>query len=170
MAAVSDVPDGLSPMAREPLAPRSCPIAATLGIIGERWTLLAIRELAYGVHRFDQIVAYTGASRDILAERLRKLEEFEIVERRQYSERPLRYEYHLTDKGTDLLPVLMTLGQWGIKWHRPARAATVLHECGHVLVIDHACHECGRPVTPATVLTVPYEAPAGSPGLRPRQR
>src|SRR5579862_9793450 len=99
MAAVSDVPGGPSPMADQLPAPRPCPIAATLGIIGERWTLLAIRELAYGVHRFDQIAAYTGASRDVLAERLRKLEEFQIVERRRYSERPPRYEYHLTDKG-----------------------------------------------------------------------
>ncbi len=160
MAAVSDVPGGPSPMARQLFAPRPCPIAATLGIIGERWTLLAIRELAYGVHRFDQIAAYTGASRDILAERLRKLEEFQIVERHQYSERPPRYEYHLTDKGADLLPVLIALGQWGTKWHRPARADTWLHECGHALVIDHACHECGQPVTRATVLAVPYEAPA----------
>jgi DNA-binding HxlR family transcriptional regulator len=152
------VGDGLSPMARQPAQRRPCPIAATLEIVGERWSLVAIRELAYGVHRFDQIAAYTGASRDILAERLRKLERLEIVERRRYSDHPPRSEYHLTDKGGELLPVLMALGQWGTKWARPAHATTWLHECGHVVVIDHTCHDCGGAVSRATVRAVPYNA------------
>ena len=72
--------------------PRACPIAASLQVLGERWTLLAIRELNYGVHRFEAIVRNTGATRDLLALRLRKLESAGIIEKRQYSEHPVRFE------------------------------------------------------------------------------
>src|SRR5689334_7826109 len=82
-------------MREQPLRPRPCSVAAALDILGERWSLLAIREMGYGVHTFAKIAAYTGASRDILASRLRKLEEAGVVERRQYSEHPPRFEYHL---------------------------------------------------------------------------
>ena len=91
-------------MAEQPEVPRACPVAASLQLLGERWTLLAIRELTYGVHRFDQIAHFTGASRDILTDRLRGLEEAGVVERRQYSERPPRFEYHLTPAGEELRP------------------------------------------------------------------
>ncbi|MCW2530292.1 MAG: hypothetical protein JWM76_5152, partial [Pseudonocardiales bacterium] len=76
---------GLALMAAEPLAPRDCSIADALSVLGERWTFLAIREMAYGAHRFDQIAGFTGATRDVLVERLRKLEEHGVVKRRQYS-------------------------------------------------------------------------------------
>jgi DNA-binding HxlR family transcriptional regulator len=100
-----------------PAAPRSCPIAEALLLLGERWTLLAVREIAYDVHRFEQIVRYTGASRDVLADRLRKLEDAGVVERRQYSQRPPRFEYHLTTgAGEALRPVLLSLAQWGRQW------------------------------------------------------
>jgi DNA-binding HxlR family transcriptional regulator len=78
-------------------APRACFIAAGLDVLGERWALLALREMSLGVHRFDQIARNTGASRDILTGRLRTLESRGVIERVQYSERPARYEYHLTD-------------------------------------------------------------------------
>lgn len=73
MNATGPGPGGLSALADYPEQPRPCSVAAALGILGERWTLLAIRELGYGVHRFDQIAKFTGASRDILAYRLRRL-------------------------------------------------------------------------------------------------
>src|SRR5262245_66336309 len=91
---------GLSVLADYPRQPRPCSMAAALGILGERWSLLAIREMGYGVHRFDQIAKFTGASRDILADRLRRLEADGVVKRRQYSAHPARFEYHLTRAGT----------------------------------------------------------------------
>src|ERR1700744_6449206 len=72
-------------MAEQPATVRPCSVAAALEILGERWSLLAVREIGYGVHTFARIAAYTGASRDILADRLRKLASAGIVERRPYS-------------------------------------------------------------------------------------
>jgi DNA-binding HxlR family transcriptional regulator len=68
--------------------PRACTIASALHVLGEKWSLLVVRELALGVHRFDQIQRNTGAPRDILASRLRRLEETGVVAKRQYQERP----------------------------------------------------------------------------------
>ncbi|HVV22129.1 MAG TPA: helix-turn-helix domain-containing protein [Pseudonocardiaceae bacterium] len=93
-----------------------CPIAASLDVLGERWTLLAVREMSYGVHRFDQIADYTGATRDVLADRLRKLVAAGVVERRPYNEHPPRYEYHLTEAGRELEPILRGLYDWGSRW------------------------------------------------------
>jgi DNA-binding HxlR family transcriptional regulator len=129
-----------------PLEVRPCSVAAALEIIGERWSLLAIREIGYGVHRFARIAAYTGASRDMLADRLRKLEAAGIIERRQYSEHPPRFEYHLTQAGRELFPVMLALRQWGDKWAVDKPAIEVVHDCGHELVADPACQHCGKPV------------------------
>jgi DNA-binding HxlR family transcriptional regulator len=137
----------LADLATAPPVPRACPMAASLQLLGERWTLLAIRELTYGVHRFDQIARFTGASRDILADRLRGLEEAGVVERRQYSEHPPRFEYHLTDAGQELRPVLLSLAEWGSRWAQEPPTATFAHDCGHALEIDQVCHHCGEPVT-----------------------
>ena len=137
--------DGIR-MADQPLGVRPCPLAAAMEILGERWSLLVIRELGYGVHRFARIAAYTGAARDILADRLRKLETAGIVERRQYSEHPPRYEYHLTRAGRELGPVLLTLDQWGETWAAEGRV-TRRHDCGHELAVDVVCRHCGKPVT-----------------------
>lgn len=137
---------GIAIMAEQPLVPRPCSVAAALDILGERWTLLAIREMAYGVHRFDQITAYTGASRDILANRLRKLEQRGIIERRQYSEHPPRYEYHLTPAGDDLVPILRALRQWGDRWAVETPSVSFRHHCGHQLQVDQVCRACGEVV------------------------
>jgi DNA-binding HxlR family transcriptional regulator len=134
-----------------PVAVRPCPVAASLELVGERWSLLAIREMNYGVHRFDQIVGYTGASRDILADRLRKLEAAGLVERRQYSDHPPRFEYHLTAAGHGLRPVLLSLAEWGSRWAQEPPTATFAHDCGHRLDIDQVCHHCGEPVDKDTV-------------------
>lgn len=110
-------PSPLSPPSWLSNSPRACPITSSLRILGERGTLLAIREINYGVHRFQQIARYSGLSPDVLADRLRKLENAGVIERRQYSERPPRYEYHLTrDAGEELRPVLRALAEWGTKW------------------------------------------------------
>lgn len=151
MGTTDPKPHGLSALADYPPGPRSCSIAAALGILGERWSLLAIRELGYGVHRFDQIVGFTGAPRDILAARLRRLEAEGIVERRRYSERPPRFEYHLTRAGRELLPVLVSLSQWGDRWAVDRPALVLRHDCGHKLRADVVCHACGGELTPDTL-------------------
>ncbi|MEV0283722.1 MULTISPECIES: helix-turn-helix domain-containing protein [unclassified Kribbella] len=134
-------------MAELPLGVRPCSLAAALDVLGERWSLLALREIGYGVHRFARIAGYTGASRDILADRLRKLEAAGVIERRQYSEHPPRHEYHLTEAGRELFPVMLALSQWGDKWAVDTPFLTRRHSCGHPVQVDLVCHHCGRPIT-----------------------
>ncbi|WP_369251299.1 winged helix-turn-helix transcriptional regulator [Streptomyces sp. R41] len=95
---------------------RICSIADALELIGDRWSLLVVREIGFDVHRFDQIRTRTGAPRQMVAARLRKLEEVGVVERRKYQDRPERYEYLLTGAGRALLPVLAELRQWGQRY------------------------------------------------------
>lgn len=127
--------------------PRPCSVAAALGVVGEKWSLLVIRELAFGVHRFDAIARNTGAPRDILTSRLRRLESVGVVERRQYQERPPRFQYHLTRSGHELRPVLLSLMQWGDRWAVDAPSASFEHTCGHELDLVHTCRACGGEVT-----------------------
>jgi DNA-binding HxlR family transcriptional regulator len=91
-----------------------CPIALTLDVIGERWTMLIIRDLYFGRRRFNDLLASSpGMSTKILSERLKLLEQHGLVRREIYSEHPLRAEYYLTDKGMSLEPVLNAIGAWG---------------------------------------------------------
>lgn len=92
---------------------RPCPIAAALELVGERWALLVVRELALGVTRFDAIVRGTGAPRDRIAARLKALEGVGVLTRSQYQSNPARFEYQLTDSGRGLIPVLDALLVWG---------------------------------------------------------
>jgi DNA-binding HxlR family transcriptional regulator len=101
--------------------PRICSIADALDVVGERWSLLVLRELGFGVHRFKDIQVNTGAPRETLALRLRKLEETGIIERRRYSDHPPRDEYLLTAAGRELAPVLAALREWGERHVTPAR-------------------------------------------------
>jgi DNA-binding HxlR family transcriptional regulator len=94
---------------------RPCPIAAALELVGERWALLVVREIAMGSHRFSDIVRGTGAPRDRVAARLKALTVAGVVERRQYQARPDRYEYVLTGSGRELLPALDVLLGWGLR-------------------------------------------------------
>lgn len=142
-------------MADQPLGTRSCSIAAALDVLGERWALLAIREMNYGVHRFARIAGYTGAPRNILVDRLRKLEDADIVERRQYSDHPPRFEYHLTEAGHEVLPVIQALAEWGDSWAVEGPAAQLRHHCGHKLQVDQTCHHCGAPVNAASSTSFP---------------
>lgn len=99
-----------------------CPVARSLSVVGDRWTLLILRDCFLGMSRFDQFAASTGAARHILASRLKKLVEAGILEKQVYSERPKRYDYVLTEAGQELGPALATLRDWGRK-HRPVRRA-----------------------------------------------
>ena len=98
--------------------PRVCGIADALGVVGDRWALLVLRELSFGVHRFTEILANTGAPRDSLATRLRDLEEAGLLARRRYHEHPPRDEYVLTESGTAIAPVLRELRVWGETYAR----------------------------------------------------
>lgn len=100
-------------------APRVCSIADALELVGERWSLLVLRELGFGVHRFKDIQVNTGAPRETLAVRLRKLEEAGVIERRRYCDHPPRDEYVLTAVGQDLTPVLTALREWGERHATP---------------------------------------------------
>src|SRR5690348_18370530 len=90
------------PMTAAVTRPRECSIARTLDVVGEKWALLAIREVFLGNHRFDEMIRRTGAPRDTLAARLRTLVTAGVLERRQYCEHPARFEYHLTEAGREL--------------------------------------------------------------------
>lgn len=132
---------------------RQCSVARTLDVVGEKWSLLAVRELMLGNHRFDEIVRFTGAPRDILTARLRKLEEHGLVERRQYQDRPVRFEYHLTPLGRSLQPVVTMLRDWGDE-HLAGDDGPPLvfrHSCGEVLHPVVTCAACAQPVRFADV-------------------
>lgn len=130
------------------MAGRKCSIADALSVIGERWSLLALREVMLGVRRFDQIARNTGASRDILAARLRKLVDSGVLVKRQYEQHPPRYEYVPTEAGRALQPVLLGLMEWGDRYVTDGRAPTVLeHECGAELHVETVCAHCGQPLT-----------------------
>jgi DNA-binding HxlR family transcriptional regulator len=99
---------------------RVCSIADALELVGERWSLLVVREVGLGVKRFNDIQRNTGAPREMLTARLRKLEEAAILTRSQYSEHPPRYDYQLTEAGRALVPVLRGLRRWGERFAPPA--------------------------------------------------
>jgi DNA-binding HxlR family transcriptional regulator/peroxiredoxin len=92
-----------------------CSIAQALDVVGDWWTLLVVRDVAGGRNRFSDLAAELGVSRKVLTERLAELVDRGVLERRQYSERPPRFEYHLTDSGRGLLPVLVALQNWGAR-------------------------------------------------------
>jgi DNA-binding HxlR family transcriptional regulator len=135
-------------MTQPPLGPRTCSIARTLEVVGEKWALLAIREVFLGNRRFDQMVRRTGAPRDTLAARLRALTAAGVLERAQYSAHPSRFEYRLTQAGRDLYPVIETLRSWGDRYLAgPDGPPLVLeHACGHRLSTHLVCDACGAPV------------------------
>lgn len=124
----------------DPVSVRACSIARTLEVVGEKWALLAVREVFLGVRRFDEIVARTGAPRDTLTSRLRTLVAHGVLERRLYCERPPRHEYLLTDAGRELYPVILTLMQWGDRHQAREDVPPLLLE-----------HSCGAPLDPVLV-------------------
>jgi DNA-binding HxlR family transcriptional regulator len=94
-----------------------CPVAGALDLVGDKWTLLVVRDLLRGKRRYGDLAS--SAERiptNILADRLRRLEQAGLVERRQYNERPPRYEYRLTRMGKDLAPAVRTLAEWGVRY------------------------------------------------------
>jgi len=95
---------------------QNCSVARALEIVGERWTLLIIRDAFLGLRRFEQFQENLGIARNVLSDRLNRLVDEGIMERVRYSERPERYEYRLTAKGWDLQIAMAGLRQWGDKY------------------------------------------------------
>lgn len=130
-----------------------CPIARSLAVVGDRWTGLILRELFLGTRRFEEFQAQTGMSSHLLSTRLKRLEGDGIITRRPYSNRPVRHEYRLTDKGLDLYPLLLSLKSWGEKWgafKQGAEPALVIvhRQCGQETGLKLSCPSCGEPFGP----------------------
>ncbi len=141
---------------------RACSIAGALEVVGDRWALLVVREVAMGAHRFTDIARGTGAPRDRLAARLKDLVDVGVLERRAYSDSPPRSGYHLTASGRDLLPVLHALLQWGDRWVAEKPPGRLEHD-GHVADLAWVCQTCEQPVSSSPVHMVLSEPPGDRP-------
>ncbi|HQY15457.1 MAG TPA: helix-turn-helix domain-containing protein [Ilumatobacteraceae bacterium] len=149
-------------MKRSSVSHMNCSVARSLDIVGEWWTLLIVRNIMFGQRRFEAIQADLGIARNILSDRLNTLVAHEVVERVKYQEHPERYEYHLTEKGRDLYPVVAALMAWGDKWESPDGPPLVMrHTCGEQVAARMVCAACGEPIEFGAV-----RSKAG-PGFRP---
>jgi DNA-binding HxlR family transcriptional regulator len=124
-----------------------CSIAKSLEVIGERWSLLIVRDVLNGNRRFGEIQQSLGIARNVLSARLQRLVDEDILERRAYQESPPRHEYFLTEKGLDLWPALIALMGWGDRWSTgpdgPPRV--IIHkECGGAVTDRGICERCGE--------------------------
>jgi DNA-binding HxlR family transcriptional regulator len=134
-------------MQRTSFSDMACSLARSLDVAGEWWTPLVIRDIWLGRHRFDHIQRNLELSRKLLADRLDTLVREGVVERRLYQERPPRYEYHLTDKGRELVEVLLVLISWGDRWTAGRAGPPMLmrHEsCGQLVGAEVTCSACGE--------------------------
>jgi DNA-binding HxlR family transcriptional regulator len=152
-------------MAKVELADIACSIARTVGIVGERWTPLILRDLFVGITRFEDLRRDLGIASNVLADRLRTLREHDIVETRVYQDNPTRTEYVLTERGRDLYPVLTMLLAWGDRWLAAPEGPplTVVHrDCGQVTEGVVVCCHCAAPLSATNVTWHP--GPGGRPG------
>jgi DNA-binding HxlR family transcriptional regulator len=126
---------------------RVCSVADALEVVGDKYSLLVVREIGYGYRRFEELAGYTGAPRDVLVARLRRLEDLGLLERRPYSERPPRHEYHLTEAGLELRPIVLALKEWGDRRCEPGEEPVVFqHVCGEEFHPLTVCAACRQPV------------------------
>jgi DNA-binding HxlR family transcriptional regulator len=127
-----------------------CPVARAETAVGDRWTVLILRELFMRMHRFEEIQGQTGATPQMIAARLKRLEADGLVKRRIYSKRPRRHEYHLTEKGEAFYPVFLALRAWGETWcksPKEGRAVNYTHlACGRPAGLGPVCESCGKPL------------------------
>src|ERR1039458_10212564 len=148
---------------------QQCSIAGALEVVGERWSLLIIREVLLGVRRFDQLQSDLGVARNVLQTRLTRLVEQGVIEKQLYQERPKRYEYLLTEKGLDLWPTIVALMQWGDRYAAPAAGPPVLLEhrgCGGAVDQHRICGACGARLSARDVLASARRAESKGPLLR----
>lgn len=146
---------------------QDCSLASALELVGERWTLLVLRDAIYGVRRYGDFLAHLDIPRAVLAERLQRLVDAGLLDRRRYQEAPPRDEYVVTEKGAELWPVLHRLAQWGER-HLPSpggpRRLMVHVACGTKLDPAGMCPSCGRMPEPSELEVRP------GPGLDPAKR
>jgi DNA-binding HxlR family transcriptional regulator len=127
-----------------------CTIARTLSVIGDRWTLLVLRDAFLGTRRFDAFQASLGITRHRLADRLRKLVRHGVLRRERYQVAPPRFEYRLTEKGIDLYGVIVTIAGWGDKYMASKDGPPlerVHRACGHATQLRLTCDHCGDVVS-----------------------
>lgn len=140
-----------------------CSVARSLAIVGDRWTILILRNAFLRTRRFDDFQAQLGITRHLLASRLAKLVKLGVMTKVAYQDRPPRYEYRLTEMGRDWYSVQMALVAWGNKWLAGAAGVPLefLHQkCGHKFQPVTVCSECREP------LDVREVTPTTGPGLR----
>jgi DNA-binding HxlR family transcriptional regulator len=145
----------------EELDQQPCSLARTLAVIGDKWTLLVLRDCFLGIRRFDEFERRLGITRHLLAGRLKKLVEHGVLTKLAYQQRPLREEYRLTEKGLDLHPLILTLVSWGDRHMADERGAPLLHVhkgCGQVMKPILVCSECAEPVTARDIRVEPGAA------------
>jgi DNA-binding HxlR family transcriptional regulator len=126
-----------------------CSIARTVDLIGDGWTPLVLREAFYGTTRFDEFERVLGVGRNVLSQRLGRLVEEGLLERKAYQQNPPRYDYVVTPKGRELFPILAAMMAWGDRWLAPSEGPPVLlrHEaCGHDTHAEVVCSECREPL------------------------
>ncbi|MGY8667125.1 helix-turn-helix domain-containing protein [Bradyrhizobium sp. UFLA05-109] len=131
------------------LEQEQCSVARTVAVIGDRWSLLILRDCFLRVRRFEEFQSRLGVTRHILADRLKKLVRFGVLRRSPYQENPTRYEYILTQKGLDLYPVVMAIVHWGDTHMVDERGRPMLHQhksCGKMFDPVLVCSECGEPI------------------------
>jgi DNA-binding HxlR family transcriptional regulator len=127
----------------------NCSVARTLELVGERWSILVLRDVFLGLRRFDEMQRDLGLARNVLAARLDRLVSEGILEKVPYQQRPARHEYRLTEKGLDLWPVIVELMQWGDRYAAPAAGPPIVirhKDCGGVLGERRICTRCGQPL------------------------
>jgi len=133
------------------LGEMDCPIARSLSIFGDRWTLLIIRNAFLRTRRFDDFQKQLGITRHLLTERLNRLVENQIFEKVLYQESPKRYEYKLTERGLALYPIILSFSTWGNRWlnenHQYPTLNYVHTECNHMAEPHMACRHCNQPLT-----------------------
>jgi DNA-binding HxlR family transcriptional regulator len=144
---------------------QACNIAAALEVVGERWSLLIVREVFLGVRRFDEMQSDLGIARNVLQTRLTRLVDHGVLEKRLYNEHPPRHEYLLTEKGIDLWPTIVALMRWGDEHASRTGGPPVLLEhrgCGGAVDEHRICESCGTRLSARDVLGRP------GPGAGPR--
>jgi len=133
----------------EELGDQNCSVARSLAVFGDRWTMVIIRNCFQGVRRFDDFLEGLTLSRTILTDRLNKLVEHGVLEKVPYQERPVRYDYRLTEKGKDLHPLIMALVEWGDKYYALDGEPPIIRthkQCGHDCHTMTVCSVCGEEV------------------------
>lgn len=128
---------------------QNCSMAKSLELLGERWTMLVVREVFLGNRRFDQMAARLGVARNVLTARLSRLVDEGVLEKVRYQERPERFEYRLTEKGIDLWPVIVSLIQFGDRYYAPDGPPLILKHkrCGGRVDGHRICNRCGERLT-----------------------